>query len=155
MDRSDPAEIYGPDDLAERAKREGARILSCEADVCMGAVLDLPLLAIASTRGNPSNVDVAGAKSWWANPEERSSCWLNDTGSRADGAANMASWAAGEAGFEAADAALQTRGGYGYTRNAEIYTAHQIARLLRSAPVNAESALNANGEEVLGLPRSY
>lgn len=56
-----PLRIYGPDDLAERVKQEGARILICEADFCMGAVLDLPLLAIASTRGDPSNVDVAGA----------------------------------------------------------------------------------------------
>ena len=56
-----PLRIYGPDDLAERAKREGAAILICEADFCMGAVLELPLRAIASTRGDPSNVDVAGA----------------------------------------------------------------------------------------------
>ena len=58
-----PLRIYGPDDLAARARREGARILICEADFCMGEVLDLPLLAIASTRGDPSNVDVAGATS--------------------------------------------------------------------------------------------
>jgi D-3-phosphoglycerate dehydrogenase len=58
-----PLRIYGPDDLAERATREGADILICEADFCMGAVLDLPLRAIASTRGAPSNVDVAGATS--------------------------------------------------------------------------------------------
>ena len=58
-----PLRVYGPDDLAARAQREGARILICEADFCMGAVLDLPLLAIASTRGDPSNVDVAGATS--------------------------------------------------------------------------------------------
>ena len=85
----------------------------------------------------------------------RQAAWLCDTGQRPDGAANMASWAAGEAGFEAADAALQARGGYGYTRRAEIFSGQQIARLLRSAPVNAESALNAVGEIVLGLPRSY
>lgn len=58
-----PLRIYGPDDLAERVKQEGARILICEADFCMGPVLDLPLLAIASTRGAPSNVDLAGATS--------------------------------------------------------------------------------------------
>lgn len=58
-----PLRIYGPDDLAERARREGAEILICEADFCMGAVLDLPLRAIASARGDPSNVDVAGATS--------------------------------------------------------------------------------------------
>ena len=33
----------------------------CEADKCAGPVLDLPLVAIGSTRGDPTNVDVAGA----------------------------------------------------------------------------------------------
>jgi len=56
-----PLRIYGPDDLAERLKREDADLLVCEADFCMGAVLELPLRAIGSTRGDPSNVDVAGA----------------------------------------------------------------------------------------------
>ena len=56
-----PLRIYGPDDLAARVRDEGADILVCEADFCMGAVLDLPLRAIGSTRGDPSNVDVKGA----------------------------------------------------------------------------------------------
>ncbi len=56
-----PLRIYGPDDLAARVRDEGAEILVCEADFCMGAVLDLPLRAIGSTRGDPSNVDVKGA----------------------------------------------------------------------------------------------
>jgi D-3-phosphoglycerate dehydrogenase len=36
-------------------------VLVCEADECKGAVLDLPLEAIGSTRGDPTNVDLAGA----------------------------------------------------------------------------------------------
>jgi len=58
-----PLRIYGPDDLAARVSQEGADILICEADFCMGAVLDLPLRAIASTRGTPTNVDVDAATS--------------------------------------------------------------------------------------------
>jgi len=85
----------------------------------------------------------------------RNAAWLADTGAPAMGAANMASWAAGEAGFEAANAALQAHGGYGYTREADVYAMQQLARLLQSAPVHAESALNAVGEQVMGLPRSY
>ena len=85
---------------------------------------------------------------------------MRDTACRADrgeavhGDANMAVWAAGEAGFAAADAALQVHGGHGYTRDADILAIQQMTRLLRSAPVHAESALNAVGETVLGLPRS-
>jgi D-3-phosphoglycerate dehydrogenase len=36
-------------------------VLICEADRCAGPVLDLPLLAIGSTRGDPTNVDLAAA----------------------------------------------------------------------------------------------
>jgi D-3-phosphoglycerate dehydrogenase len=36
-------------------------VLICEADECKGPVLDLDLEAIGSTRGDPTNVDVAGA----------------------------------------------------------------------------------------------
>jgi D-3-phosphoglycerate dehydrogenase len=36
-------------------------VVICEADLCSGPVLDLPLEAIGSTRGDPTNVDVAGA----------------------------------------------------------------------------------------------
>jgi len=56
-----PLKIYGPDALAERAREVGADILVCEADFCMGPVLELPLRAIGSTRGDPTNVDVAAA----------------------------------------------------------------------------------------------
>jgi D-3-phosphoglycerate dehydrogenase len=56
-----PLKILGPDPLAERIVEVGAEIVICEADFCMGPVLELPLRAIGSTRGDPSNVDVAGA----------------------------------------------------------------------------------------------
>lgn len=56
-----PLRIYGADALAERASAEGANILIVEADQVKGAVFDLPLIAVASTRGEPNNVDIAGA----------------------------------------------------------------------------------------------
>jgi D-3-phosphoglycerate dehydrogenase len=56
-----PLRIYNEEQLAERAATEGANVLICEADRCAGPVLALPLVAIGSTRGDPTNVDVAGA----------------------------------------------------------------------------------------------
>lgn len=56
-----PLRLYSSDQLAERATELGASVLICEADSCKGAVLDLPLEAIGSTRGDPTNVDLAGA----------------------------------------------------------------------------------------------
>ena len=56
-----PIRLYGAEDLAARIRDEGADIVVCEADSCKGPVLELPLIAIASTRGRPDNVDVEGA----------------------------------------------------------------------------------------------
>ena len=56
-----PLRIYDADQLAARTKDEGASILVVEADVVSGPVLELPLTAVASTRGDPNNVDVAAA----------------------------------------------------------------------------------------------
>lgn len=56
-----PLRLYDAEALAARAVEEGATILICEADTCAGPVLDLPLLAIGSTRGDPTNVDLPRA----------------------------------------------------------------------------------------------
>ena len=56
-----PLRLYDGDGLAERIEREGATLVLCEADRCVGPVLDLPLVAIGSARGDPTNVDVEGA----------------------------------------------------------------------------------------------
>lgn len=53
-----PLRIYNADQLADRAKSEGANMLVVEADRIAGPVLDLPLVAVASTRGDPNNVDI-------------------------------------------------------------------------------------------------
>ncbi|MCU1353105.1 MAG: 2-hydroxyacid dehydrogenase family protein [Acidimicrobiales bacterium] len=56
-----PLRIYNETQLAERAAAEGATVLICEADRCAGPVFDLPLVAIGSTRGDPTNVDLPAA----------------------------------------------------------------------------------------------
>jgi D-3-phosphoglycerate dehydrogenase len=56
-----PLRLYNAEQLAARIAELGASVVICEADECRGPVLDLPLEAIGSTRGDPTNVDVAGA----------------------------------------------------------------------------------------------
>lgn len=56
-----PLRIYGSEQLAERVKDEGADILVVESDSVKGPVLDLPLVAVGSCRGDPNNVDIAAA----------------------------------------------------------------------------------------------
>jgi D-3-phosphoglycerate dehydrogenase len=56
-----PLRLYSPEQLAERVSAEGADLLVVESDSVAGPVFELPLLAIGSCRGDPNNVDVAGA----------------------------------------------------------------------------------------------
>lgn len=56
-----PLRIYTAEQLAERIRTERADIVVTESDVVAGPVLDCGLRAIASTRGDPNNVDVAAA----------------------------------------------------------------------------------------------
>jgi D-3-phosphoglycerate dehydrogenase / 2-oxoglutarate reductase len=56
-----PLRIYTAEQLADRASSENADVLVVESDSVSGPVLELPLRAIASTRGDPNNVDISAA----------------------------------------------------------------------------------------------
>ena len=56
-----PLRLYDAAQLAARIDAEGATIVVCEGDVVAGPVFERPLVAIGSARGDPTNVDVAGA----------------------------------------------------------------------------------------------
>jgi D-3-phosphoglycerate dehydrogenase len=57
----DPMRLLDADALAARAEAAGADVIICEADTVAGPVLELALVAVGSTRGDPTNVDVAAA----------------------------------------------------------------------------------------------
>ncbi|WP_370615319.1 acyl-CoA dehydrogenase family protein [Mumia sp. Pv 4-285] len=69
--------------------------------------------------------------------------------------ANTAKFLCADAGFQAADAALQTHGGFGYAREYHVERYFRESRLMRIAPVSQEMVLNYMSEHVLGLPKSY
>ena len=59
-----PLRIYSPEQLAERISAEAADVVVVETDSVRGPVFDQrsrALIAVASTRGDPNNVDIAGA----------------------------------------------------------------------------------------------
>ena len=62
---------------------------------------------------------------------------------------------ASEAGFDAADRAMQTHGGYGYAKEYDVERYWREARLMKIAPVTQEMVLNFVATKVLGLPKSY
>jgi acyl-CoA dehydrogenase len=85
----------------------------------------------------------------------RRAAWLIDNGMACGEQANIAKLLAADAGFQAADAAVQVHGGFGYAREYHVERYWREARLLRIAPLPQEMVLNYLAEHVLGLPRSY
>jgi len=85
----------------------------------------------------------------------RKATWLYDRGKPCGREANTAKYLCADAGFQAADRALQTHGGMGYAEEYHVARYFREARLLRIAPQSQEMVLNYLGSHVLGLPRSY
>lgn len=81
--------------------------------------------------------------------------WLVDQGLPCGREANAAKFLCAEAGFFAADVALQVHGGFGYGKEFHVERYFREARLMRIAPISQEMVLNYTAEHVLGLPRSY
>lgn len=85
----------------------------------------------------------------------RKATWLYDNGKPCGREANTAKYLCADAGFAAADRALQLHGGMGYSEEYAVARYFREARLMKIAPVSQEMVLNFLGEHVLGMPRSY
>jgi acyl-CoA dehydrogenase len=81
--------------------------------------------------------------------------WLYDTGQPAGAEANMAKYLASEASWEAANAALDAHGGFGFAQEYDIERKFRETRLYKTAPINNNLVQAFVGQHVLGLPRSY
>ncbi len=85
----------------------------------------------------------------------REAARLIDAGLPCGEEANIAKYLAAEAGFFAADRAVQTHGGFGYATEYHVERYFREARLPRIAPISQELILAYIAQHVLGLPRSH
>ena len=85
----------------------------------------------------------------------RLASWRYDSGLECGEEANLAKYLASEAGFDAADRAMQTHGGFGYAKEYDVERYWREARLMKIAPVTQEMVLNYVATKTLGLPKSY
>jgi acyl-CoA dehydrogenase len=69
--------------------------------------------------------------------------------------ANMAKLLAADASWEAANATVQTYGGFGFAEEYDVERKFRETRLYQVAPVSTNLILAYIAEHVLGLPRSY
>src|SRR5207302_4266032 len=81
--------------------------------------------------------------------------WLFDQGKPCGREANAAKLLAADAGFEAAHAALQTLGGFGYAKEYHLERLWREVRLYKIAPISQQMVLNYLAQHVLDLPKSY
>ncbi len=80
---------------------------------------------------------------------------LYDLGESPGEEANLAKMLCADASWAAAEACLQTHGGFGFAEDYDIERKFRETRLYQVAPVSTNLILSYLAEHVLGMPRSY
>jgi len=80
---------------------------------------------------------------------------LYESGDNPGEEANMAKMLAADASWAAAEACVQTHGGFGFAVEYDIERKFREARLYQVAPISTNMILSYLAEHVLGMPRSY
>ncbi len=82
-------------------------------------------------------------------------CQLFDAHKPCGAEANMAKYLAAKASWEAANACLQTHGGFGFACEYDVERKFRETRLYQVAPISTNLILSYVAEHVLGMPRSF
>ena len=82
-------------------------------------------------------------------------CELYDTGKPCGAEANMAKLLAAKASWEAANACIQTHGGFGFACEYDVERKFRETRLYQVAPISTNLILSYVAEHLLDLPRSF
>jgi alkylation response protein AidB-like acyl-CoA dehydrogenase len=80
---------------------------------------------------------------------------LYDQGKNPGEEANLAKMLSADASWAAAEACVQTHGGFGFAEEYDVERKFREARLYQVAPISTNLILSYLAEHVLGLPRSY
>ncbi len=124
-----------------------ARVYACERRV-FGR-------AIGQNQGIQFPIARAYAQAQAAALMVRQAATLFEAGQPCGAEANMAKMLASEASWAAAEACLQTHGGYGFAEEYDVERKYREARLYQVAPISTNLILAHIAEHVLGMPRSY
>ena len=126
---------------------EKARDYACER-----VVFDRPI-------GQNQSVQFPISKSYIAieaaNLMRFEACKRFDAGEDCGAQANMAKLLGADASWEAANACIQTHGGFGFAREYDIERKFRETRLYQVAPISTNLILSYVGEHILGMPRSF
>lgn len=85
----------------------------------------------------------------------REACRLYEANEPCGAEANMAKMLAADASWAAAEACVQTHGGFGFAEEYDIERKFRETRLYQVAPISTNLILSYLAEHVLGMPRSF
>jgi alkylation response protein AidB-like acyl-CoA dehydrogenase len=80
---------------------------------------------------------------------------LYEAGENPGEEANLAKLLSADASWAAAEACVQTHGGFGFAEEYDVERKFREARLYQVAPISTNLILSYVAEHVLGMPRSY
>jgi acyl-CoA dehydrogenase len=115
-------------------------------------VFDRP---IGQNQGVQFPIARAYAETQGADMMLRKAAALFDAGQPCGEDANIAKLLASEAAWHAAEACMQTHGGFGYAREYDVERRWRECRVQQIAPISTNLVLSYIAEHVLGMPRSY
>jgi acyl-CoA dehydrogenase len=110
---------------------------------------------IGQNQGIQFPIARAYATSEAANLMVQHAAQLYEAGQPAGKEANMAKLLASETAWQAAEACMQTHGGFGFAEEYDVERKFRETRLYQTAPISTNLILSYLAEHVLGLPRSY
>lgn len=85
----------------------------------------------------------------------KQACHLFEAGEECGEQANIAKMLAADAAWEAANACVQTHGGFGFAEDYDIERKFRETRLYQVAPISTNLILSYIAQHVLGMPKSY
>ncbi|MBX2824657.1 MAG: acyl-CoA/acyl-ACP dehydrogenase [Gammaproteobacteria bacterium] len=127
-------------------------IETASAYACERSVFDRP---IGQNQGIQFPIARAYADMRAAELMLREAMRLYESGDTAGEEANLAKLLAADASWAAAEACLQTHGGFGFAEEYDVERKFREARLYQVAPISTNLILSYIAEHVLNLPRSY
>jgi hypothetical protein len=80
---------------------------------------------------------------------------LYEAGLDCGGEANMSKMLAADAAWDAANACVQTHGGFAFAEEYDVERKFRETRLYQVAPISTNLVLSYIAEHILGMPRSY
>ncbi len=110
---------------------------------------------IGSNQGIQFPIAEAHAQLQAADLMRYKAAWLFEQGLPCGAEANMAKFLAAEAAWAAANACLDTHGGFGFAEEYDVERKFRETRLYKVAPISNNLILTFIGQHVLGMPRSY